>query len=115
MAPGEIGDLYISGPTAAAGYWNQHEKTRTTFCGEWIRSGDKYSRDESGFYTYAGRSDDMLKVSGIYVSPFEVEAALASHEAVLESAVDRIRPGIAQDRHWEDPAIQAARGRRNLM
>ena len=84
---GEVGDLWINGPTAAAGYWNQREKSRTTFCGEWTRSGDKYSRDADGFYTYAGRSDDMLKVSGIYVSPFEVEAALASHEAVLEAAV----------------------------
>ncbi len=84
---GEIGDLWISGPTAAAGYWNQREKSRTTFCGKWTKSGDKYSCDGDGYYTYAGRSDDMLKVSGIYVSPFEVEAALASHEAVLEAAV----------------------------
>ena len=87
VGPGEVGDLYISGPTAAAGYWNQREKSRATFCGEWTRSGDKYSRDAQGIYTYAGRSDDMLKVSGIYVSPFEVEAALASHEAVLEADV----------------------------
>ena len=84
---GEIGDLWISGPTAAAGYWNQREKSRATFCGAWTKSGDKYSVDPDGFYTYAGRSDDMLKVSGIYVSPFEVEAALASHDAVLEAAV----------------------------
>jgi benzoate-CoA ligase len=84
---GEIGDLWIGGPTAAAGYWNQREKSRATFCGEWTKSGDKYSCDAEGFYTYAGRSDDMLKVSGIYVSPFEVEAALASHDAVLEAAV----------------------------
>ena len=87
LGPGQVGDLWISGPTAAAGYWNQREKSRATFCGEWTRSGDKYSRDAEGFYTYAGRSDDMLKVSGIYVSPFEVEAALASHDAVLEAAV----------------------------
>ena len=86
-AEGEVGDLWINGPTAATGYWNQREKSRATFCGEWTRSGDKYSRDAEGFYIYAGRSDDMLKVSGIYVSPFEVEAALASHEAVLEAAV----------------------------
>ena len=84
---GEVGDLWINGPTAAAGYWNQREKSRATFCGEWTKSGDKYSRDADGYYTYAGRSDDMLKVSGIYVSPFEVEAALASHDAVLEAAV----------------------------
>ena len=84
---GEVGDLYISGPTAAAGYWNQREKSRATFQGEWTKSGDKYSFDAQGIYTYAGRSDDMLKVSGIYVSPFEVEAAIATHEAVLEAAV----------------------------
>ena len=87
LGPGQVGDLWISGPTAAASYWNQRDKSRATFCGEWTRSGDKYSRDAEGFYTYAGRSDDMLKVSGIYVSPFEVEAALASHDAVLEAAV----------------------------
>jgi benzoate-CoA ligase len=84
---GEVGDLYISGPSAAAMYWNQREKTRQTFQGEWTRSGDKYVRDADGYYTYAGRSDDMLKVSGQYVSPFEVESAIASHPAVLEAAV----------------------------
>jgi benzoate-CoA ligase len=82
-----VGDLYISGPSAAAMYWNQREKTRQTFQGEWTRSGDKYVRDADGYYTYAGRSDDMLKVSGQYVSPFEVESAIASHPAVLEAAV----------------------------
>ncbi len=87
VKPGEVGDLYISGPTSAAYYWNQRDKTLATFQGEWTKSGDKYACDESGYYTYAGRSDDMLKVSGIYVSPVEVEAALISHEAVLEVAV----------------------------
>jgi benzoate-CoA ligase len=87
VATGEVGDLWINGPTAAACYWNQRDKSRATFCGEWTKSGDKYSCDADGYYTYAGRSDDMLKVSGIYVSPFEVEAALASHDAVLEAAV----------------------------
>jgi len=84
---GEVGDLYIGGPSAAAMYWNQREKTRQTFQGEWTRSGDKYVRDADGYYTYAGRSDDMLKVSGQYVSPFEVESAIASHPEVLEAAV----------------------------
>ena len=84
---GEVGDLYISGPTSATQYWNQRDKSRATFQGEWTKSGDKYAFDESGYFTYAGRSDDMLKVSGIYVSPVEVEAALISHEAVLEAAV----------------------------
>jgi len=84
---GEIGDLYILGPSAALLYWNNREKTRETFRAAWTKSGDKYVRDADGYYTYAGRSDDMLKVSGIYVSPFEVEATLMQHQAVLEAAV----------------------------
>jgi benzoate-CoA ligase len=85
--PNELGELQISGPTAALMYWNQRERTKNTFIGPWTRSGDKYSVDEQGYYTYGGRSDDMLKVGGIYVSPVEVEAALITHEAVLEAAV----------------------------
>jgi benzoate-CoA ligase len=85
--PGELGELQISGPTSAIMYWNQREKTKNTFQGPWTRSGDKYSLDKDGYYVYGGRSDDMLKVSGIYVSPAEVEAALVSHESVLEAAV----------------------------
>ncbi len=84
---GELGELQISGPTSAIMYWNQREKTKNTFQGPWTRSGDKYSLDKDGYYAYGGRSDDMLKVSGIYVSPAEVEAALVSHQAVLEAAV----------------------------
>ncbi|MFP5406639.1 MAG: benzoate-CoA ligase family protein, partial [Gammaproteobacteria bacterium] len=84
---GEVGDLYIDGPSAAAMYWNQREKSRATFQGTWTRSGDKYSCSADGYYTYAGRSDDMLKVGGQYVSPFEVESAVASHPSVLEAAV----------------------------
>lgn len=87
VADGEIGDLYIKGKSAAIMYWNNREKSRSTFQGEWTKSGDKYSRDADGYYTYAGRSDDMLKVSGQYVSPFEVEATLIEHEAVFEAAV----------------------------
>ncbi|PTT20350.1 benzoate-CoA ligase family protein [Acidovorax sp. HMWF029] len=87
VSVGEIGDLYILGPSAALLYWNNREKTRETFQGAWTKSGDKYVRDADGYYTYAGRSDDMLKVSGIYVSPFEVEATLMQHQAVLEAAV----------------------------
>jgi benzoate-CoA ligase len=86
-ADGEIGDLYVSGPSAALMYWNDREKSQRTFVGEWTRTGDKYTRDAEGIYTYAGRSDDMLKVSGMYVSPFEVEATLMQHPAVLEAAV----------------------------
>ena len=85
--PGELGELQISGPTSAIMYWNQRERTKNTFQGPWTRSGDKYSFDSEGYYTYGGRSDDMLKVSGIYVSPVEVEAALITHDAVLEAAV----------------------------
>jgi len=84
---GELGELQISGPTIAAYYWNNREKSRNTFIGGWTKSGDKYSVDKDGYYVYGGRSDDMLKVSGIYVSPAEVEAALIGHEAVLEAAV----------------------------
>lgn len=87
VAKGEIGELQVSGPTGAAGYWNNREKSRATFLGSWTRSGDKYTESEDGYFTYCGRGDDMLKVSGIWVSPFEVESALASHPAVLEAAV----------------------------
>jgi benzoate-CoA ligase len=87
VGDGEIGDLYIKGPSSALLYWNNRAKTRETFQGEWTKSGDKYIRDEEGYYTYAGRNDDMLKVSGIYVSPFEVEATLVQNPAVLEAAV----------------------------
>ncbi|MBP6899533.1 MAG: benzoate-CoA ligase family protein [Burkholderiaceae bacterium] len=87
VADGEVGDLYIQGPSAALMYWGNRAKSRETFQGAWTRSGDKYVRDADGYYTYAGRSDDMLKVSGQYVSPFEVEATLVQHPAVLEAAV----------------------------
>ncbi|WP_454720950.1 MULTISPECIES: benzoate-CoA ligase family protein [Cupriavidus] len=86
-APGEIGDLFIKGPSAALMYWGSRDKSRDTFVGEWTRSGDKYLQDADGYFIYAGRSDDMLKVGGIYVSPFEVEAVLAQHPAILEAAV----------------------------
>jgi benzoate-CoA ligase len=68
-------------------YWNNRERSRETFLGEWTRSGDKYLRDADGYYVYCGRRDDMLKVGGIYVSPFEVEGALCTHPEVLEAAV----------------------------
>jgi benzoate-CoA ligase len=84
---GELGELEVSGPTSAACYWNNREKSRSTFVGGWFRSGDKFRQDEEGYYVYGGRSDDMLRVSGFYVSPAEVEAALVSHDAVLEAAV----------------------------
>ena len=87
VAPGHIGELQVCGPTRAQSYWNNREKTSQTFLGSWVRSGDKYYVDETGHYVYAGRSDDMLKVSGMYVSPAEVESALITHPAVLEAAV----------------------------
>jgi benzoate-CoA ligase len=87
VADGETGDLFIQGPSAALMYWGNRDKSRTTFQGAWTQSGDKYIRNADGSYTYSGRSDDMLKVSGVYVSPFEVEATLIQHPAVLECAV----------------------------
>src|SRR5262249_16984499 len=87
LADGEIGELVVSGPSAGEGYWNQRAKSRRTFAGEWTHTGDKYLRDRDGYYYYCGRTDDMFKVNGMWVSPFEVEAALVSHEAVLEAAV----------------------------
>ena len=84
---GEMGELEVRGPTSAIMYWNNREKSRSTFVGEWTHSGDKYVEDETGHFVYCGRSDDMLKVGGIYVSPFEVEEVLSTHPDVLQAAV----------------------------
>ncbi|HMI86217.1 MAG TPA: benzoate-CoA ligase family protein [Polyangiaceae bacterium] len=84
---GDLGELLVNGPSAAAGYWNQRQRTLATFHGPWTRTGDKYFVDEDGYFHYAGRADDMLKVSGIWVSPFEVESCLIAHADVLEAAV----------------------------
>ncbi len=84
---GEIGDLLINGDSVCAGYWNQHEATKSTIQGQWIRTGDKYARDQEGYFWYQGRSDDMLKVGGMWVSPVELENALIQHPVVLECAV----------------------------
>ena len=86
-ADGEIGELHVRGDSAALMYWTNRDKSRGTFLGDWLKSGDKYVRDAQGWYTYAGRADDMLKVSGQYVSPFEIESGLMAHDAVLEAAV----------------------------
>jgi benzoate-CoA ligase len=86
-ATGEIGELQINGPTSAIQYWGNRAKSLATFVGPWTRAGDKYTRDADGYFTYGGRSDDMMKVSGMYVSPFEVEAVLMTHADVLEAAV----------------------------
>jgi benzoate-CoA ligase family protein len=87
VKPGELGELQVRGPTSAVMYWNNRDQSRTTFLGEWTRSGDKYIEDKDGYYVYCGRRDDMLKVGGIYVAPFEVEGALLTHPDVLEAAV----------------------------
>ena len=84
---GEIGNLFIAGDSTCAYYWNKHERTKSTFVGEWVATGDKFHQDADGYLWYDGRSDDMLKVSGQWVSPVEVEAALIAHPAVLEAAV----------------------------
>jgi 4-hydroxybenzoate-CoA ligase len=87
VANGEAGELVVRGPSAAEGYWHQREKSRRTFRGEWTHTGDTYIRDQDGYFRFCGRTDEMLKVSGVWVSPFEVEEALISHPAVLEAAV----------------------------
>ena len=84
---GEIGNLRVKGESTMAYYWNKHEKTKETLYGHWIQTGDKYYQDADGYFWYAGRADDMLKVGGIWVSPVEVENTLIRHPAVLEAAV----------------------------
>ena len=87
VSSGDVGELQVCGPTTAACYWNNREKTRATFLGEWMRTGDKYRRDSDGYLVHCGRSDDMMKVNGLWVSPMEVESALIAHDVVLEAAV----------------------------
>jgi benzoate-CoA ligase len=87
LPQGQVGNLLIKGDSAAAYYWNKHQKTKETMMGEWLKTGDKYYQDPDGYFWYCGRSDDMLKVGGIWVSPVEVESALIGHPAVLECAV----------------------------
>jgi benzoate-CoA ligase len=126
VAPGEIGDLLVDGPTSAAFYWNNRERSRTTFRGAWTWTGDKYYQDKDGYFVYCGRSDDMLKVNGMWVSPAEVEAALIEHPGVLEAAVvgaedaDGLtkakafvvtKPGIAADAGLETALDAQARAR----
>jgi len=116
VQPGEIGNLLVKGESTCAYYWNQHAKTKQTLQGEWLVTGDKYSQDEDGYYWYAGRADDMLKVGGIWVSPIEVENTLIRHPAVLEAAVvgdedqDRlIKPKafvVLQEGYAPSPALE---------
>jgi benzoate-CoA ligase family protein len=88
---GEVGNLHVRGDSAHAYYWHQHEKTKATLKGDWFFTGDRYRRDESGAYVYEGRADDMIKVGGLWVSPIEVENALAEHPAVVEAAAIGVR------------------------
>ena len=99
VAPGEMGDLLISGPSAASCYWNNPEKTQNTFLGDWVKTGDRFRQNAEGEYIYCGRSDEMLKVSGVWVSPTEVESALIAHSAVLEAAV----VGVADEKDLIKP------------
>ncbi len=87
LADGEIGTLLVKGDSAASCYWNKHDKTKETMLGDWLNTGDKFYRDRDGFYYYVGRTNDMLKVGGIWVSPIEVENCVTDHRAVLECAV----------------------------
>jgi acyl-coenzyme A synthetase/AMP-(fatty) acid ligase len=84
---GTIGNLLITGDAVCSCYWNQHEKSKQTIQGHWLRTGDKYYRDPDGYYWYVGRSDDMMKVKGMWVSPIEIESALMEHSSVQEAAV----------------------------
>jgi benzoate-CoA ligase len=95
----EIGHLMVQGESACAGYWNQHARTKQTFVGEWVRTGDRCFRDAEGRFWFVGRSDDMFKVGGIWVSPIEVEGALLEHAAVTEAAV----VGAAAEDHLVRP------------
>ena len=123
---GELGDLIVRGDSTCAFYWNQHEQTKDTIAGHWIRTGDKYQQDEDGYFWFAGRSDDMLKVGGIWVSPAEVEHLLLEHPSVQSCAVtgreDRdglvkpvahivVRAGIASGAELGDELQQFARQR----
>ncbi len=87
VSPGEIGTLWVKGDSAAVYYWQAHEKSKEVLRGDWVVSGDLFRQDEEGYFWYAGRADDMLKVGGIFVSPLEIENCLLQHEAVLEVCV----------------------------
>lgn len=87
LPPGEVGELYVKGDSALAGYWHHRDRTRRCLQGEWFSTGDRYRRDEDGFFFYEGRGDDMIKVGGLWVSPIEIENVLMEHWAVLEAAV----------------------------
>ena len=87
VAQGEVGNLMVKGESIALFYLHQYEKSRHTFRGEWLFTGDRYYVDEDGFYWHAGRGDDMMKIGGLWVSPIEIENVLSTHPAVFECAV----------------------------
>jgi benzoate-CoA ligase family protein len=102
VTPGAVGHLLIKGPTTAPYYWHRPDRTRSTMAGEWLRTGDMMSRDADGYFSFAGRGDDMLRVSGQWVSPAEVEGRLVTHPAVLEAAVAATAggAGATEPRAW---------------
>ena len=111
VAQGQAGDLYVKGDSALALYWAQHEKSKRSILGDWFFTGDRYRVDEDGFYWYEGRSDDMIKVSGLWVSPIEIESALLEHPAVAESAVVGVSlDGFTKIKAFVIPRSQAATG-----
>ena len=93
VGEGEIGELLVRGASAASDYWNRRGQSRATFVGHWTHTGDKYEKLAGGRFRYCGRTDDMFKVGGIWVAPFEIEQALVSHPAVLEAAIVPARDG----------------------
>ncbi len=115
LPTGEMGTLRIKGDSAALCYWNAHEKSKETFAGDWCTTGDQFHVDGEGYYWYHGRTDDMLKVSGVFVAPAEIENCLLQHEAVVEAAVvgfdagDRlVKPKafvVARDTYTKDDAL----------
>ncbi|WP_147110511.1 benzoate-CoA ligase family protein [Tateyamaria sp. syn59] len=117
VGTGEVGELLVNGASAAGGYWNRRDKTRDTFEGVWTRTGDKYERREDGRFVYCGRTDDMFKVSGIWVSPFEVEQAITSHASVLECAVVAARDedGLEKPKAFVVPHGERPEGLEELL
>jgi benzoate-CoA ligase len=105
VPPGEIGNLWLKSDAVCAAYWNCHHRTKQTIHGEWIATGDKFFQDQDGYFWFAGRSDDMLKVSGVWVSPAEIENVLLQHEAVAEVAVVgyRDKDGLVKPVAWIVP------------
>ena len=99
---GEIGNLWLKSEAVCAGYWNRHQRSKQTIHGEWLSTGDKFYQDKDGYYWFAGRADDMLKVSGVWVSPSEIENVLAEHEAVAELAVvaQQDKDGLTKPVAW---------------